>query len=296
MGEKIQRITLLLNPSKERAPALAEKIQTLCSDCSIEVTLMEAKMTDDCATLHQPDIAQGLNGEEKPDLIISGGGDGTFLQAARRSRGSGVPLLGVNVGSLGFLTSIPFDGLEEGLSRILDGDYVISERLNLELDFISGGKIQESTWALNELVITRGGYAHTISLCLDVGATTITQYVCDGLIISTPTGSTGYSMSAGGPILSPTTQVLNVTPICAHSLTNRSIVVSPDESIEIGLPPGSPEVILQTDGIFVGNLKAGDAVKVRAGSERTRLLHLPESNFYSILRQKLKWSGASIDR
>jgi len=156
--------------------------------------------------------------DRKVDLVIAVGGDGTLLQAAHRFRGSGVPILGINIGYLGFITSIRGDRVRQEMRRVLEAEFVVSQRTALDLE-ICGAKKPVTGWALNDALITRGANPRLIGVAVRIGQRRLTTYRCDGLIIATPTGSTAYSLAAGGPIISPECNVLTVTPICPQALT-----------------------------------------------------------------------------
>jgi NAD+ kinase len=230
----------------------------------------------------------------RADLIIAVGGDGTLLQAVRRTYGSGIPLVGVNAGRLGFLTSVPPEEVDAALARILEGDYVVGSRTVLALEVRRAGKRILETWALNEMVVNRGHHSHLVCLDLLHGTRPLNSYLCDGLIVATATGSTAYSLSAGGPIVSSASDTFVITPICAHALTNRPLVVGSTEQFSVAVPAKSPSLHLQVDGFTYMALKSGDRVSFRKASRDVELVHLPERDFYSVLRQKLRWSGTAI--
>src|ERR1043165_8582863 len=161
--------------------------------------------------------------DRKADLVVAVGGDGTLLQAAHRFRGSGVPILGINIGYLGFITSIRGDRVRQDMKRVLNTEFIVSQRTALDLEIRTGRK-PVAGWALNDALITRGGNPNLIGISARIGERRLTRYRCDGLIVATPTGSTAYSLAAGGPIISPECNVLTITPICPQSLTNRSVV------------------------------------------------------------------------
>ena len=230
---------------------------------------------------------------KQADLIIACGGDGTLLQTAHRFRGSGIPILGINIGYLGFITSIRGDRVRREMRRILHSDFVISHRNALDLA-VHTGRETVSGWALNDAVIIRGDNPHLISISAQVGERPLTRYRCDGLIVSTPTGSTAYSLAAGGPIISPECNVLVVTPICPQSLTNRSVVVNSTEPIEMKLEVSSGPGQVQVDGMDLANATPKSTIVVRTSSETVPIAFLPEINYYDILGEKLQWRGDGI--
>jgi NAD+ kinase len=229
----------------------------------------------------------------KADLAIAIGGDGTLLQAAHRFRGSGVPILGINVGYLGFITSIRGDRVREDVHRIVNAEFVVSQRTALDLA-IEGPKHPIKGWALNDTLITRGGNPHLIGIRARIGERRLTNYRCDGLIIATPTGSTAYSLAAGGPIISPECHVLTVTPICPQALTNRSVVVNCTEAVQMQLDETSGPAEVQADGLPLGHLRPGSTIRVETSDTPVPIAFLPELNFYDILAEKLKWRGDGL--
>jgi NAD+ kinase len=231
----------------------------------------------------------------KPDLVIACGGDGTLLQAAHRFRGSGIPILGINIGYLGFITSIPGNRVRQEMRRVLNAEFVISERSALALEIHGKGK-PVTGWALNDAVIARGENPHLISISARVGERRLTRYRCDGLIVATPTGSTAYSLAAGGPIISPECNVLTITPICPQSLTNRSVVVNSTEKVEMKLDASSGPGIIQVDGMTIARATPETVIRVNTSADSVPIAFLPEINYYDILSEKLKWRGDGLPK
>jgi NAD+ kinase len=231
----------------------------------------------------------------KPDLVIACGGDGTLLQAAHRFRGSGIPILGINIGYLGFISSIPGNRVRHEMKRILNSEFVISERTALALE-IHGKRKPLTGWALNDALIIRGDNPHLISISARVGERRLTKYRCDGLIVATPTGSTAYSLAAGGPIISPECNVLTITPICPQSLTNRSVVVNSTEKVEMKLDALSGPGIVQVDGMTIARATPESRVRVQTSPEPVPIAFLPEINYYDVLSAKLKWRGDGLSK
>jgi len=232
---------------------------------------------------------------DKADLVIAVGGDGTLLQAAHRFRGSGMPILGINIGYLGFITSIPGDRVQQEMKRVLNAEFIISQRTALDLE-IRNGKKQISGWALNDALITRGGNPHLIGIEARIGSRRLTSYRCDGLIIATPTGSTAYSLAAGGPIISPECNVLTVTPICPQALTNRSVVVNSTEPIEMQLDATTGPAEVQVDGMKLAKLSSTSTITVKTSADSVPIAFLPEINYYDVLAEKLKWRGDGLSK
>lgn len=231
----------------------------------------------------------------KADLVIACGGDGTLLQAAHRFRGSGIPILGINIGYLGFITSVRGDRVRQEMQRILNAEFVISQRTALALE-IEGKKRKATGWALNDVLIGRGDNPHLISVSARVGERRLTNYRCDGLIVATPTGSTAYSLAAGGPIISPECSVLTITPICPQALTNRSVVVNSTEKVEMKLDSSSGPCIVQVDGMTIAKATPESIIRVETSPDSVPIAFLPEINYYDILGEKLKWRGDGLSK
>jgi NAD+ kinase len=226
---------------------------------------------------------------DKTDLVVVLGGDGTLISVARLIGDREVPILGVNLGSLGFLTEITLDELCSSVDRYMSGNYRISERMMLHVAVVRNGTVIEEKRVLNDVVINKGALARIIDLETTINGNYLTTYKGDGLIISTPTGSTGYSLSANGPILYPELECFAITPICPHTLTNRPIVVASDSLITIGLKCINEDVFLTLDGQVGVELKCGDEIRIRKAEKRTRLIISSSRDYFEILRTKLKW-------
>jgi len=229
----------------------------------------------------------------KADLIITLGGDGTFLRAARVFSPHNIPLLGINLGGLGFLTEISISNFQQELWEILNGKYKIEERLMLKTSIIREGEKTKSFLSLNDIVIGKRALSRLINLKTSISGEFVTTYSADGLIISTPTGSTAYSLSAGGPIVYPDLEVIILSPICAHTLAVRPLIVAKNDEIEVTLEPPSGEVMLTIDGQIGFNLKEKDKIKISKASYKAYLMKREEKLFFKVLRTKLKWSGVT---
>jgi len=227
------------------------------------------------------------------DLLLVFGGDGTMLRVARETAGSQTPILGVNIGSLGFLTAVPSDELAVALKRIWNSEFSFEPRTLIQAQGRCRGQMIRQT-ALNDLVISRGIATRLIELEVRVDGTLLTSYRCDGLIISSPTGSTAYSLAAGGAVVFPTAQVLELTPICPHTLSNRSLILPLKARIEVKVVSQKPTTILSADGHVVSELSADDHLTIRRSRRTVRLMHLAGSSFCETLRRKLHWRGATI--
>ncbi|EEF58849.1 ATP-NAD/AcoX kinase [Pedosphaera parvula Ellin514] len=227
------------------------------------------------------------------DLLLVFGGDGTMLRAASEIAGSTTPILGINLGGLGFLTAVSSNEIENALKRILRGEYEIESRALIQVD----GRCSEiiiSKCALNDFVISRGIISKLITLEVSVDGQLLTRYRCDGLIVSSPTGSTAYALSSGGAVVHPSADVFELTPICPHTLSNRSVIVSLNSTIQVRVVSPKPDIILSADGEMVSEMLPGETVTIRRSADSVRLLHLPGYSFFDTLRRKLNWSGANV--
>lgn len=225
------------------------------------------------------------------DLLVTLGGDGTLLRGARLVAPEHTPVLGVNLGYLGFLTSIAPAELPDALDRILAGDYWLDTRFTLEARVARADGVSAPYIALNDAVLHKGGFARIVRLAVYVGEETqeVGRYSADGIILATPTGSTAYSLSAGGPIVVPTVDCILATPICPHTLAVRPIVVPSTTPISIEVLPPAQELILTIDGQEGAALQAGDRLLVRRGAATVPLIRFPGQSFFSTLRRKLHW-------
>jgi NAD+ kinase len=222
------------------------------------------------------------------DLVVVLGGDGTLLSVTRDDLG-GTPVLGINMGSLGFLTEHPPDGLFPMLEAVMDGRVTYDRRERLEVTVEMTGNNHLTHTVLNDAVINKSALARMIVLSLHVDGGFVSRFKADGLIVATPTGSTAYNLSAGGPILYPTLEIIVVTPICPHTLTNRPIVLSLDSVIEIRLESPSEEVYLTLDGQEGFPLTTHDLITIRRCAEPLELVSDPDRSYFQVLHRKLKW-------
>ena len=238
-----------------------------------------------CALL--PGAAPFSGAAEAPDALVSLGGDGTILRGAQYALRWNAPLLGVNLGRKGFLAEVEPQSMEEALKRLVAGEYQLEERPLLSVRF--GG---EAWLALNDVVVSRGGYARLIGVTTRVGGETAGRYLADGVIVATPTGSTGYSLSAGGPIVAPGVDCMIVTPICAHSLQHRPCVVGGSAVIRLELDDDEEQTAsLEVDGQSRARLTAGMAVEISRSTEKVRFIRMQPEQFFGVVRSKLaEWS------
>lgn len=227
------------------------------------------------------------------DMIIVLGGDGTLLSAARLVAASGrnVPLFGVNLGSLGFMAEVSLDELYDNLQKALAGKLRSEERMMLDVAIIRGGRRVSTYKVLNDAVVSKGAFARMVSLEVSVSEDHLTSVRADGLILATPTGSTAYSMSAGGPIVHPTLHCLVLTPICPHTLSNRPIAIPDNSLVAVKLTSSSEGAMLTLDGQVACPLRRNDIVEVKKAKQKAEIIKHPTKDYYEILRTKLKWGN-----
>lgn len=226
------------------------------------------------------------------DLLIVLGGDGTFLWAARLVENTGIPIFGINLGRLGFLTEIIAEEIAQSLDLLIKGELVIEERTTLKVALIRDSRIMSEHQCLNDAVINKGAIARVIELELRLQRESITKYKADGLIISTPTGSTAYSLSAGGSIVHPYVNAFVVTPICPHMLTQRSIIVPDSFVVSVKLLTAKEEVLLTLDGQIAYLMEENDEVLITKNEKPIFIVKSPFRTYFTILREKLKWGEA----
>jgi len=231
---------------------------------------------------------------QRSDLIVVLGGDGTILNVVAMAGKNLKPIFGINVGSLGFLTCVNSSAYREAVDAIVSGRISYSKRALLSVELRTNKRVLSTVHALNDAVVSRGDLSRLIRLNAKVNGEALTEFNADGLIIATPTGSTAYSLSAGGPILSPESGVFVITPICPHVLTNRSVIVSDSSVIEIS--PGSKEypTFLSVDGREPVRLPPKAQIAICRAKAMLQLGFLPDVSFFSVLRHKLKWTGSNV--
>jgi NAD+ kinase len=291
LTENIRRVGIVANSSKVSSRQLVRLASELI-DKSGRTALCD-KATGKLADLNletAPDVATLT---QQADLLLVFGGDGTMLRLARDMKGSPTPVLGINVGGLGFLTEVNSTHLAEALEEVWRGNFRLESRAMLEATGALDHRVID-VCALNDVVVSRAILSRLIELEVSVDSEILTRYRCDGLIISSPTGSTAYSLAAGGAIVCPTAHVFTLTPICPHTLSNRSIIISLDSTIQIKVLSHKPETVLSADGQNISDLRAGDIITVRRSRYSVRLVHLVGTSFFETLRHKLHWSGSHV--
>ena len=228
---------------------------------------------------------------EEVDCMLVLGGDGTLLQASDGISGKDIPMIGVNLGTLGYLAEIELDTLEEALEQLIVDDYVLDERIMLQGRIVGKDSVKDISPALNDISITRCGSLQIISLKIYVNGQFLCRWNADGIIISTPTGSTGYNMSAGGPIVEPGANLIVLTPICAHTLNARSIILKAEDIVEIEIDSGHNGTILQVEANSDGNeriaMETGDKIFISKAENTTKIIKLSKVSFLEILHKKM---------
>lgn len=283
-------IGLIAHTGKPGAAELVGQLGTEFSRAGLTVQ-MEAGTADLVGVKSTHSIAD--LGKEA-DLLVVLGGDGTILQVVSSLHEIIKPIFGINIGSLGFLTCLNSSAYREAVDSIVGGKFAFSDRVLLSVEISRAGQSLTHMFALNDAVISRGEISRLIRLRTRINGEALTEFNADGLVIATPTGSTAYSLSAGGPILTPQSGVFVITPICPHVLTNRSVIVEDSSVIEV--EPGEPDypIYLTVDGRSPVLLDFESIVTIRRSDKKLPLAVLPETSFFSVVRQKLKWSGSTI--
>lgn len=226
------------------------------------------------------------------DALLTLGGDGTLLRGARLLQANQVPILGVNLGRLGFLTGTPVDQFESALTRFARGDYTVETRIALHATVLdTAGRERQDWFALNDVVLHKGGFARVVTLRVSANDETVASYAADGVVVCTPTGSTAYSLSAGGPVLFPTLETLLVTPVSAHALAIRPVVLPADSVVTVQSEDGPEELLVTVDGQPGTTFATGETLRVRRAAHGIGVVRFPGSSFFATLRQKLGWGG-----
>jgi NAD+ kinase len=283
--QDIRTVGILSRPNVESAPEVLTKLIAWLAERGISSRLdpVSAQYINSPDGIAREQIADGTQ------LIIILGGDGTLLSAARAINGRDIPLFAVNLGGLGFLTAITVEQLYPELERLLRGEHRIGRRRMLHCEVHRGSELVASYTALNDVVFTKMAIARVIDLEVHWDRHFVCKYKADGLIVSTPTGSTAYSLAAGGPIIFPHVAALTITPICPHMLTNRPVIVPDSGEITVTALSGDEEIYLTVDGQVGQPLKRDDRVLCRSSEHTLQLVRPPKMLFFDVLRQKLKW-------
>jgi NAD+ kinase len=286
MHQPPQRLGIITKPGEPRAAELASRIAEWAAARGL--SLVESNPLADF-----PNWTPAANNDiaQRCDLLVVLGGDGTMISTVRLVSGRGTPVLGINLGTLGYLTEFSVENAMTALESVARGDYHVVKRMLLEWQVLRDGTQVGSGSALNDVVVNKSALARIIEIDCSVGSDYVTTYRADGLIVATPTGSTAYNLSAGGPIIAPEAEVISICPICPHTLTNRPLVLPYDVEIKLRLNTRDAEVMLTSDGQTGMPLLAGDRVEITRSPKTFNTVSAKDRDYFEILRSKLKWSG-----
>jgi NAD+ kinase len=291
LAKSIKRVGLIGNSEKTSFRGIIAEAARLIAKTGRRV--YSDPVTARLAGLKSPVYPNAAALTDAVDLLLVFGGDGTMLRIAREVAGLRTPILGINIGGLGFLTAVSSPEMPKALQQVWKGEFQLESRPLIEATGRCRGHYLRNC-ALNDFVISRGIVFRLITLEVSVDNELLTRYRCDGLIVSSPTGSTAYSLSAGGAVVHPQADVFALTPICPHTLSNRSLIVSLKSTIRVKVVSPKPDTILSADGCNLSDLDTGDVVTIRRSRDSVRLMHLADSSFFETLRQKLHWSGTNV--
>lgn len=286
----IKKVGIVVNCRKKRPIQVGKELISWLENRGIEVYSTEM----DGIALEMEDSKTCPNLGEVVDCVITLGGDGTFLRAARIMSPFGIPILGINMGNLGFLTEIELNEMDEALEKLIRGKYQLEDRIMLEACVKRNGQVINTFVGLNDVVVTKGSFARLIILDIYAADEFVTTYKADGVIIASPTGSTAYSLSAGGPIVYPGVDVTILTPICPHTIQNRSLVLPSHQTVRVVIVNQYTDSMLTIDGQSGFRLINGDEIVVSQAPNYTRLVRIKEYRFFSILQEKLRTEGPLV--
>lgn len=274
-------IALFLNSSKQNAKNLAMGIKEFLTQRGVTVVTQE----DEASIIEAPSLTD--IDPATIDCALTLGGDGTILRMVHQYPKVLAPILGINLGSLGFMADIPIADIYPSLQHLLNGNYTVQDRLMMEGESVT----KEQCYAVNEIVFHRAKNASLIELAFHVDGHYLNTFSADGVIVSTPTGSTAYSLAAGGPILSPELEAFILTPICPHTISNRPIVLLPNQEIQVQYISENDPIEVTFDGFGHFVMKTGEFFKITRSERNFRIIHLPHHDYFSTLRKKLAWVG-----
>jgi NAD+ kinase len=289
MEKVIRTLGVTVNENKQAAAEVCERLERAVRDLGLALVVREDERAPIPSARRVPpeDLAASI------DAMLALGGDGTLLQAVRLLGDNPPPLMGVNLGSLGFLTSVSEDRLEEALRALRDGDMEESRRTMAQCEVHRGGVVHGPRRALNDVVIGWGTDSRVATIGITIDGRDVGETVCDGVILSTPTGSTGHSLSAGGPIVVPDLPVFLLNVICPHTLSHRPMVIADDVTVDLTVRGASKELLLAVDGQDVARLGEGDFITVHRAARGITLLNPRGHCHFRLVRQKLHWRGSS---
>lgn len=287
----MKHFLIYTNKHKDKELTTTKRIQSYLESkgCTVKLKVKESDWkaeADSVAEEEATDIPLDV------DCMIVLGGDGTVLQAARETKKILVPIIGVNLGTVGYMTEIELSGMEESLDRLIRDDYKKERRMMLNGKVSCADGTVSEGWALNDIVISRSGSLQIIEFNIYVNGQLLNHYKADGMIVTTPTGSTGYNLSAGGPLVEPKARLITLTPICPHSLNQRSIILSPEDEIVIEIPGGregkSQTVEANFDGSHKVTMSTGDRIRIVQSEKITEFIQLNQVSFLEVLHRKMR--------
>lgn len=286
----MKKAGVIANPKRPHAADIFERLTRKAGELGIE--LFADKQTS--GSLPQARVLEFDQFAETVDVLLAMGGDGTVLFCVNLLNGADIPILGINLGSLGFLTGVSEDHLETALEALAADKLKPESRTVANITVLHGGKEAETYRILNDAVLGFGNASTMVTLDLAVDGDSIASFACDGMVVSTPTGSTGHALSAGGPIIHPGSDVFGISAICPHTLSNRPIILPSQSVLEITVQRAHRHLLLAVDGQDVTQLGQGDAIRIARSASSATFLHPPGYNYFSVLRQKLHWRGSSL--
>ncbi len=286
----MKKIGVIVNTKRPRASHVLKELRQLAEKHKFALYAEDASMVEALGAEYLP--ADSF--DKKVDVVLALGGDGTVLYTSRALHGSDVPIMGINLGSLGFLTSVGDTEIAAALDAIAHRTYKVSRRLVAECRIFQNGNPVGEESALNDIVLGWGASSRISTLKLSIDGEPIGSLMCDGLIVSTPTGSTGHSLSAGGPILHPGIGGFGINVICPHTLGTRPLVVPDSSRIEIEVVNATKELILSIDGQDEYKIEKGGRIEIRKSPHEARFLQLQDHSYFSVLTQKLHWRGSAL--
>lgn len=280
----MQTVGILLNPEKPHASEVARKLVTLLEGRGVSV-LLEPTCAD---CVKRPDCYSEIESwTQEVEMVFVLGGDGTLLGVARQLAGRNIPILGINVGNLGFLSEAEPQDLAHAVDRIMAGEYSIERRMMLDVEWWRNGERLDQGTAFNDVGIAKGSFSRMVQCTVTMDGLPVGSYQGDGVIVSTPTGSTAYSLSCGGPVVHPNIHALLLTPICPHTLTSRPIVLPAESELEVTIEANHQEMGLTIDGQIGYCLESGDKIKIRQSIYYTYLVKWKERSFFEVVQKKL---------
>lgn len=286
-NRQIKTIGLIINSDKKQIVQIGRQVIDLLRRQQVHVLAIDKE----AEALRIPSVSEGQFCSEAQMVLVIGG-DGTMLRAARTVYGKEIPILGINQGYLGFLTEVEVEQLDQALEQLLSGNYQVERRMMLNAEVYRDGACIADVNALNDMVVTKGALSRIIRTELYLDDALVERHYGDGLIFSTPTGSTGYSLSAGGPIVYPSIDVCIMTPICSHSLVSRPMIFSPEHTLTVRIESVGAPAMLTVDGQNGVELEQDDLIHIRKAEHDTCLLVLQPRSFFTVLQGKLKGAQA----